>query len=95
MTDAYAPTADDVFDMLEELPPPIQTAVISMLVSLKVSWRCTWTVYDRIEFEMLQASGLFEVRFNEGGSVTVRANALTEVLQADKQRALMAAGVRM
>lgn len=92
MNDVSTPASDDVFDRLAELPPPVQTAAVSMLTSLKVSWRCTWTDYHRPTMEMLQASGLFNVRFNEGGSVTVMANGLTAVLRSDPMRCLTLGG---
>ena len=85
-------TAADALDVFAELPPRVQTALLSAVQGLRATHRISFSDYPLPVAEYLAASGLVDVAISAGG-VTIRRNANTPLVRANLRAFLAEAGV--
>lgn len=88
-------TPADAMDIFAELPRDVRVSVLSVMVSLRKTWRVAFHDYPQAVAQYIEASGLLNVSYSHIGNfygATFRANDLTAVLRENWRACLEMTG---
>lgn len=86
-------TLDDALDILSELPPRVQVAVISNLHAMRSRGLTCFHDYPLLIAEYIQASGLMNVQISASGYVRFSASETSRLLTRHMRTVLEIYGV--